>query len=108
MAKVKQTTTTTTTTTSSSSRSRMQDDTVEIEEGGVQVGSTQEVEQQKNYTPLKVSLWSRMGGFFRNGVRAGVGAAALTGVTYGAAAIVAASTLPYATAVAFTFLTVTV
>ena len=71
-----------------------------------------EVPQQQtpevNYTPLRVSLWSRMGGFFRSGARIGLGAIVGAGVAHGAATLVAGSSLPLATAQAFSFVAATI
>lgn len=79
----------------------------EIIETGVVEGQEQPA-QEINYTPLRVSLWSRMGGFFRNGTRIGLGAIVGAGVAHGAATMVAASSLPLATAQAFSFVAATI
>lgn len=57
---------------------------------------------------LKVSLWSKMGGFFRNGVRIGVGAVAGAGVAHLAASIIASSSLPLAVAQVASFAAATI
>ena len=80
----------------------------EIIETGVVEGQEQQPTQEINYKPLRVSLWSRMGGFFRTGARIGIGAVVGAGVAHAAATAIAASSLPLATAQVASFIAATI
>lgn len=91
-------------------KKRREVEEISIQEGGtIGVAPPPQPKPEVIYPTLKnPSLWSRMGGFFRSGARIGLGAVVGAGVAHGAATLVAGSSLPLATAQAFSFVAATI